>query len=86
MRWRRSPLVLWRTAPNYLVLATADGLTVEVEGPAGGVWERLAEWRGEVELIGALARDYGADEQVVSRDVRSLLEELHARGYVDRDS
>lgn len=85
MRWRRSPRVLWRTAPNYVVLATVDGRTVEIEGPGGGIWARLAGWLPEEELISALAREYETDERVVSRDVRSLLEELHAQGYVDRD-
>lgn len=85
MRWRRNPEVLWRTVPGYLVLATMDGLTVEVHGPGGDVWARLADWITEEELTPGLARRYGAEERVVSPDVRSLLRELHAQGYVDRD-
>jgi hypothetical protein len=77
--------VLWRTAPGYLVLAKVDGDPIEVEGPGCDVWVRLGGWATSDELIAALARQYGAEELVVSPDVRSLLEELHAQGYVDRD-
>lgn len=86
MKWRRNPRVLWRAAPGYLVLATMDGRTLEVAGPGGDVWAGLAGWITEEELTAALARQYGAEEQVVSPDVRSLLRELHAQGYVDRGS
>jgi hypothetical protein len=85
VRWRRSPRALWRTAPGYLVLADVDGRTVEVDGPGGEVWARLAGWTSEEDLTAALAGRYGAEEGVVSPDVRSLLEGLHAQGYVDRD-
>ena len=85
MRWRRSPRALWRVAPAYLVLGTVDGRTVEVDGPGRDVWELLTGWVTDEELTAALARRYGAGEEIVSRDVRSLLGELHAQGYVDRD-
>ncbi len=85
MRWRRSPQVLWRTAPGYLVVATVDGTAVEVDGPGADIWIRLAEWITEDDLTVALARAYGADVQVVSPDVRALLRELHDHGYVDRE-
>jgi Coenzyme PQQ synthesis protein D (PqqD) len=75
---------LWRTAPGYLVVGTVDGRTLEVEGPGGDLWTRLDGWIAEEELISDLARDYGADADVVSADVHSLLHELHTRGYVDR--
>jgi hypothetical protein len=76
--------VLWRTAPGYLVLADVDGRYLEVEGPGCDVWDRLNDWIAEDDLSAALAGEYGADEQLVSPDVRSLLHELHAQGYVDR--
>jgi hypothetical protein len=85
VRWRRSPRVLWRTAPSYLALATVDGRIAEVGGPGCDIWERLAGWITEEELTAALSRKYGTDERVVSPDVRSLLQDLHAQGYVDRD-
>ena len=85
MRWRRSPTALWRVAPGYLVLGTVDGRTLEVDGPGGDVWERLTGWVTAEELTAALARQYGASVEMVSRDVQSLLGELHAQGYVDRD-
>jgi hypothetical protein len=66
------------------VLGTADGRTVEVDGPGCDVWELLAGWVNEDEVTAALARQYGAGEEIVARDVRSLLGELHAQGYVDR--
>jgi hypothetical protein len=85
VRWRRSPRVLWRTAPGYLVVATVDGDSVEVGGTGCDVWAQLTGWITEEALAAALARQYGAEERVVSPGVRSLLQELHAQGYVDRD-
>lgn len=85
MKWRRNPRVLWRAAPRYLALCTVDGRTVEVDGPGVDVWARLADWTAEEDLTAALARDYAIDDEVLSSDVRSLLRELHAQGYVDRD-
>ena len=85
MRWRRNPEVLWRTAPGYLALATVEGRTIEVAGPGGDIWIRLAGWITEEELAAAMVAQYGGVEQVVSRDVRALLQELQAQGYVDRD-
>jgi hypothetical protein len=85
VRWRRSPRALWRIAPDYLALATLDGRTLEVDGPGCDVWAALAEWSAEEDLTAALARQYRAEERIVSPDVRSLLEKLHAEGYVERD-
>lgn len=85
MRWRRNRRVLWRAAPGYLALAAVDGRTTEVAGTGCEVWARLELWVEEEELVGSLARDFGADERVVSGDVRSLLGALHAEGFVDRD-
>jgi hypothetical protein len=77
--------VLWRVAPRYLVLAGVEGRTIEVDGPGCDIWALLTGWTTEDELTATLARQYGAEEQIVSRDVRLLLGELHAQGYVDRD-
>jgi hypothetical protein len=85
VRWRRSPRALWRIAPGYLVVGAADGSIVEVVGPGCDLWAHLEGWIEESALSVALAREYGAEEPIVSGDVRSLLEELHAQGYVDRD-
>jgi hypothetical protein len=85
VRWRRSPQVLWRTAPGYLVLGTVDGRTLEVEGSGGEVWARLDRWIAEDQLTTELARYFGVDLGLVAAEVGSLLEELHVRGYVDRD-
>lgn len=84
MRWRRNPGVLWRVAPGYLVVGTPDGRIIEVDGPGGEVWQLLTGWVEEDHLAATLAGRYEADEKVVSRDVRSLLSELSAQGYVDR--
>ena len=75
--------MLWRTAPGYLVLATVHGKVIEVEGPGCDVWIRLADWTTEEDLIAGLTQKYGAARAVVSRDLRGLLRELHAQGYVD---
>jgi hypothetical protein len=83
VRWRRNAQVLWRTAPGYLAVAKVDGRSLEVEGPAGDIWGRLGDWISEEELTSALASRYGADEEVVSTDVLSLLHELVGQGYVE---
>jgi len=62
-----------------------DGRTIEIEGPGCDVWTRLEGWVTEEELAAALAREYGTAPSTVSPDVRSLLHELHSRGFVDRD-
>lgn len=85
MKWRRSLRVLWRMAPDYVAIATVDGRFLEVDGPGCDVWARLADWTAEEDLTADIARQYRADEAVVSADVRSLLRALHAQGYVDRD-
>lgn len=85
MRWRRNQGVLWRAAPRYLVLGTVDGQTIEVHGPGCDVWELLTGWVNEDEVTAALVQQYGTSEEIVARDVHSLLGELHAQGYVDRD-
>ena len=85
MRWRRSPLVLWRAAPGYLVLGTVSGHTIEVEGSGADVWARLVSWITQEEVTAALVAQYGAEARVVSLDVLSLLEALGEAGYVDRD-
>jgi hypothetical protein len=86
MRWRRAAGVLWRAAPGYLALATVDGRTIEVHGPGREVWICLRDWILEEDLNDTLAGQYDADKQLVGSDVRALLTELHARGYVDRDA
>lgn len=85
MRWRRGSRVLWRTAPGYLALATVDGRTLEVTGPGRDVWDRLTGWISEEELTASLSQEYGAEDELVAADVRSLLHALHTQGYVDRD-
>jgi hypothetical protein len=83
MRWRRSPSVLWRTAPGYLAVAAVDGRSVEVDGPGADVWLLVAEWVAEADVSAELAQRYGVEQQVVSDDVRLLLQKLHAQGYVE---
>jgi len=85
VKWRRSPNVLWRAAPGYLALATVDGRCIEVGGSGDEVWTRLAAWLDEQQLVADLARLYGVEERRVSPDVRSLLQDLHAQGYVERN-
>jgi hypothetical protein len=86
VRWRRSPGALWRAVPGYLVLATVDGRTLEVEGPGGDVWAGLEAWTAEEDLAADLAERYGTDPSIVATDVRALLEQLHRQGYVDRSA
>jgi hypothetical protein len=84
VRWRRSGAVLWRTAPEYLVLATVEGRTAEVFGPGADIWVRLVEWTAERDLIDDLARRFAAPVETVAPDTRRLLRQLSEQGYVDR--
>jgi hypothetical protein len=62
-----------------------DGRSIEVSGPGGDVWRELTGWVAEEKLAAVLARQYGTGEREVLSDLQSLLHELHAKGYVDRN-
>lgn len=82
--WRRRSEVLWRVAPNYLVLASVDGQILEIEGPGGEIWAMLDDWVTEEVLVASLASRYGAAETTVAADLVPLLARLYEVGYVAR--
>ena len=84
-RVRRRPDVLWRRSLDAVVLlpARAEEVTTIVgTGPA--VWELLAEWRTEEDLVAVLAEAYEADPGQVAADLHPLLGELEAIGVLER--
>jgi hypothetical protein len=66
------------------VVGTVDGRILEVDGPGGELWQLLTGWVEEEDVVAILTGRYEADSKIILRDVRSLLSELSAQGYVDR--
>lgn len=81
-RWVRSPAVLWRTAPGFLVVADVDGELTRAEGPAAAIWDLLDEPRTIEQIAGRLAGDFDAPIAEVRDDVSRFVEELAGRGLV----
>ena len=81
-KWIRSPNVLWRTAPDFLALATIEGDLIEVSGPGEQIWNLLASAMAFDDLVDCLSVRYGGDSAVISQDVAELLHTLGEGGYV----
>jgi hypothetical protein len=76
--------VLWRRSLDAVVLlpsSAADVVTLAGTGPA--VWELLAEWRTEEDLVATLAAAFDAPEHQVAVDLEPILAELRAIGAVE---
>jgi hypothetical protein len=81
---RRRPDVLWRRSLDAIVLlppASEEPVTLAGTGPA--VWELLAEWRTEADLVAVLAAAFEVPAERVTADLSSLLTELRALGVVE---
>ena len=76
--------MLWRQAPNYLVLATVEGRTVEVGGPGRDVWELLSDAVGIEMLLRSLASRFSTTEDLIRGDVERLLNNLREGSFVER--
>ena len=85
MKYSRAPDVLFRAVPGYLALAKPDGTMTEVHGPGADVWQEIEQPIGLQEIVDTLARRFPEDPTTVLEDVRHLLEELEAGGYVTND-
>ena len=81
--WSRSEDVVWRTAPEYLVVSTVAGQAVEIHGPAESVWKLLDYPRSSEELLEALTSTHG-DRAAVESGLIRLLSDLESAGYVRR--
>ena len=85
MKYSRSCDVLFRAVPGYLALAKPDGTTVVVHGPGADVWQAIDQPVELDQLVDVLNERFAADRVAVLEDVRHLLEELEAGGYVTND-
>lgn len=84
--WVRRPETLWRTAGDTVALLPdgQEARPLVVAGSAAMLWELLAAPVSLGELVGELARRYGADRAVIERDLLPVLEQLCSSGAIER--
>jgi hypothetical protein len=76
---KQSPEVISRSGPfGVVILAPSDLEPRLLEGSASLVWGLLSEGSTKEAISQILAESFGADLEVVSRDVEILLNELIA--------
>jgi DNA-binding MarR family transcriptional regulator len=81
----QSPGALIRRVKGDVLLASQHHEGVDLlSGTARSVWELLASPRTLESLLQELAESYAVDRRVISTDVESLLDDLEARGWVER--
>ncbi|HXF72518.1 MAG TPA: PqqD family protein [Actinomycetota bacterium] len=86
-RFRRAAGVLSRRFGGEVLLGLRGRAEVDrLEGTAAAVWELLEGPATAAEVAAALAASYDAPASAIERDVRALLSELAARGYVEREA
>ena len=85
MQYRQASDVLSRAVPGYLTLAKPDGTVIEVHGPGADVWQAIDQPVELDQLVDVLADRFATDRGTVFEDVRRLLVELEAGGYVTND-
>ena len=83
MLCRRSD-VIWRTAPNYLVLMDSQGDLMEISGSVVLAWELLAEPIEFDELVSQIASTYDAPSEDVAPVLEAVIDSLQERGVVDQ--
>ena len=84
-RYRRSPDLLTRETPDFVVVARLDGTRISLVGSGVAVWSLLDEPRTLAELADALSEAYDADATSIAEDVEPLLEQLTESGFVSAD-
>ena len=80
----RRPDVIWRTAPNYLVLMDAHGDLMEITGSVVLAWELLDEPIEFDVLVSELASVYETPHDDVAPVLKAVIESLMERGVVDQ--
>jgi hypothetical protein len=82
-RWLRADNVLWRDNLDQVVLAPPHGGEPRVLPITGAlVWDLLASPVTTASVVQRLSEWFGADPLEVERDVRALLDDLEAQGFV----
>jgi hypothetical protein len=85
-RYVRSETTLWRSAgPETLLTAPGRQEVDSLSETATAVWDLLMTPLTLDELVRRLSDRYGTPRDTVEPDVRSLLERLVARGWVEVD-
>ena len=83
-RYTRSATTLWRSVGSEALLTAAGRQEVDsLSETATAVWDLLARPRTLDEVVRLLAERYDTPSDTVERDVRALLEQLIARGWVE---
>lgn len=85
MQYRKASSVLFRAVPGYLALAKVDGTISEVYGPGADIWSELTSPTGLEQIVDNLVGRYLGERATVLEDVRHLLQNLEAGGYVTQD-
>ena len=82
--FRRRPDLLWRRSLDAVMLLPAGvDDVITIAGTGVDAWELLDTWRTVEGLTGLLASQYGADPQVVERDLEALINELRDLGALE---
>lgn len=76
---KQSPEVISRAGPfGVVILAPRDIEPRLLEGSARLVWDLLSDWSTTENISESLAELFGADHEVVARDVEMVINELIA--------
>jgi len=71
--------ILWSVVDSEaVVLDTRSGHYFSLNPIATEIWNQLHEGARVSQVVQAVAAKYGADEEIVRRDVSELIEELRA--------
>jgi hypothetical protein len=82
--YRRAAGVVWRRSQQTVLLLSVPGRDVLALNGAGGVlWQLLSEPASLEQLAGCLSEVYGADTNVIARDLEPVLAELVDRKVLE---
>ena len=83
-RYARSVTTLWRSVGSETLLTASSRHEVDsLSDSATAVWGLLARPCTLDEVVRRLSERYGTSRDTVERDVRALLDQLVARGWVE---
>ena len=81
----RSDDLFWRASGSDVVmLDAASSRYFAANASAAPLWERLREGASEAELVDVLCERYAVPREVAAADVAAFVEQLTARGLLER--
>ena len=84
-RWVQGRGVLWRwLVDGVLVLPPRAEHPFVISGSGAALWAAFAQPRSVRDIVTELAQHYAAEPALIKGDVESVIEELVARGGLDR--